>query len=381
MRARARGAGLLVAVLVIVTVAAFAVVVGASQSGGDIQGNDALADSIEALYLAESGVERALKRYATGAANCGATAPTLQETITDLNQLGLGAASGRSIDILEGLTTDFGNVALVSSQTQCRVRVTARINASNVSRTIHAIVDRNLLQGANNHNFNNTSTAGAPDAAWTFQPANTYRDGGGPDGAFPNCRRSVWFVKTTGGGGAVTASGSTTIPVLPVPVTVAAPSTTTVHFHRRAVERGAHATCTAFAGAAAFTCAAAAGQPTTVCFRMTGTAPGSPWLSGNSNFSPTVDIGAVACPYAPNPCDTDYSPAYPTKNFVTINVAAGAPARRTVNSLEYSIRLQTAGRREIFIDNIEAVNTTALDAARVQIWRDCSAAADPATCL
>ena len=377
MRARARGAGLLVVVLVIVTVAAFAVVVGASQSGGDIQGNDALADSIEALYLAESGVERALKRYATGAAVCGALG---ELPITDLNQLGLGAASGRTITILDGLTTDFSNAPLVSSQTQCRVRVTARIDASNVSRTIHAIVDRNLLQGANNHNFNNTSLAAAPDAAWTFQPANTYRDNGGPDGAFPNCRRSAWFVKTTNGAGAVTASASTTIPVLPVPVTVAAPSATTVYFHRRVVDRGAHATCTAFAGGAVFACAAA-GNDSTVCFRMTGTAPGSPWLSGNSNFNPTVDIGAVACPYAPNPCDTNYSPAYPAKNFVTINIVACAPARRTVNTLEYSIRLQNAGRREIFIDNIEAVNTTALDAARVQVWRDCSAAADPATCL
>jgi hypothetical protein len=378
MRARAKGAGLLVVVLVIVTVAAFAVVVGASQSGGDIQGNDAIADSIEALYLAESGVERALKRYATGAAACGALG---ELPITDLSQLGLGAVSGRTITILDGLTTDFSNVALVSSQTQCRVRVTARINASNVSRTIHAIVDRNLLQGANNHNFNNTSLAAAPDAAWTFQPANTYRDNGGPDGTFPNCRRAAWFVKTTAGAGAVTASGTTTIPVLPVAVTVAAPSTTTVHFHRRAVERGAHATCTAFAGAATFTCPAAAGQPTTVCFRMTGTAPGSPWTSTNSNFTPTVNIGAVACPYAPDPCSTNYTPGYPTKDSVTINIAAAAPARRTINTLAYSIRLQTNNRREIFIDNIEAVNTTALDAARVHVWRDCSAAADPATCL
>ena len=380
MRARARGAGLLIVVLLIVTVAAFAVVVGASRSGGDIQGNDALADSIEALYLAESGVERALKRYATGAAACGALG---EPPITDLNQLGLGAVSGRTITILDGLTTDFSNppVALVSSQTQCRVRVTARINASNVSRTIHAIVDRNLLQGSNNHNFNNTSLAGAPDAAWTFQPANTYRDNGGPDGVFPNCRRSAWFVKTTPGAGAVNASGTTAIPALPVPVTVAAPSATTVHFHRRVVNRGAHATCVAFAGGAAFNCPAAGGQPSTVCFRMTGTAPGSPWTSNNSNFTPTVNIGAVACPYAPNPCSTDYSPAYPTKNFVTINIAAGAPARRTITALAYSIRLQTNNRREIFIDNIEAVNTTALDAARVHVWRDCSAAADPATCL
>ena len=53
------------------TAAAFAVLVAASQSGGDIQATDANADSLQALFLAETGVERALKRFATGTA-CGA---------------------------------------------------------------------------------------------------------------------------------------------------------------------------------------------------------------------------------------------------------------------------------------------------------------------
>ena len=154
-----------------------------------------------------------------------------------------------------------------------------------------------------------------------------------------------------------------------------------MHFHRRAVERGAHATCTAFAGAAAFTCPAAAGQPTTVCFRMTGHSARQPWTSTNSNFTPDGERRRSGLSLRAEPCSTDYSPAYPTKNSVAINIAAAAPARRTINTLQYSIRLQNNNRREIFIDNIEAVNTTALDAARVQVWRDCSRAADPATCL
>jgi hypothetical protein len=374
MRARQRGVGLLIPVVLVITVAAFAVIVAASQSGGDIQGSDANADSLQALYVAETGIERALKRFATGTA-CGGA---LAETITDLSSIGLGTTAYR-ITIGAGLTTDFAGVALVSSQTQCRVPVTGTVIASNVSRTIHAIVDRNLLPAANNHNFNNTLAALAPDAAWTFNPPGTYRDNGGPDGTFPNCRRAAWFLKLTAGAAAVNASGSTTIPVLPVPVTVAAPSTTTVYFHRRVVNRGVGAGCVAFVGAAAFTCPAAGGQPSTICFRMTGTGPGSPWTSTNHNYNPgAVNVGAVACPYAPNPCQTNYNPpVYPAKSSVTITIAAGGAARRNITQFAYSMRLQTAGRREIFLDNIEAVNTTALDAARVQVWRDCSTAACP----
>lgn len=378
MKARQRGAGLLIAVLIIVTVAAFAVIVAASQSAGDVRGNDLHADSVQALLLAETGVERALKRFATGT-GCAALA---QAAIVNLSSLQM---SGATITILAGLTTDFNGVPLVASQTQCRVRVTATITASNVSRTIHAIVDRNLLPGTNNPTFNNRLLANSP-TAWTFSPAGTYSDTGGPDGTSPNCRRSarLWIHTAAT---SVTASGSTTIPIVPVPVTVAAPSTTTVYFHRRIVNRGAG--CPNYAGAALFVCPAAA-QAGSICFQMTGTAPGSPWTSGNHNVNPAVTLGAVACPYAPNPCETNYNPpVYPAKSSLTINIAAGAPARRNITAFAFSMRLQDTANpqpvynaaRELFLDNIEAVNTTALDAARVQVWRDCSSAADPVNCV
>jgi hypothetical protein len=304
MRAAQRGAALLVAVILVVTVAAFAVIVAASQSGGDIQGNDAHADSVEALFLAEAGVERALKRYATGAAACGAA---MAEVITDLTQFGIASPSGRTITILAGLTTDFSGAALVSSQTQCRVRVTATINASNVSRTLHAIVDRNLLGGTNNHNLNNPTTAGPPlPGSWVLAPAGTYAQNGGPDGAAP-CNRSAWIWKPTAGGGAgarTVASGTTAIPTLP-PVTVAAGSTTTVHFHWRAVDRGAG--CPAYPGGApAFPCGGpgAAGQDAQTCFRLTSTA-GGPWTSGRRNINPST-AGVAACPSTFNPCSAQY---------------------------------------------------------------------------
>jgi len=84
MRLRQRGVGMLVVVLLVLIVAAFAVIVAASQSGGDIYGSDANADGLQAMLLAETGIERALKRFATGTA-CNALGP---ETINDLTTIG-----------------------------------------------------------------------------------------------------------------------------------------------------------------------------------------------------------------------------------------------------------------------------------------------------
>jgi len=373
MKLRQRGAGLLVAVILIATVAAFAVMVAASQSGGDVRGNDLQADSVQALLLAESGVERALKRYATGT-GCGA----LAEAITNLASL---QTTGATINILAGLGTDFSGAALVSSQSQCRVRVSATINASGVSRTLHAIVDKNLLGGNLNHNFNNPTTAGPP-TTWVFAPAGTYAQNGGPDGALP-CNRSAWIWKPTAGAGAgarTVASGTTPIPTVPA-VTVTAGSVTTVHYHWRALDRPAGG-CAAYPGGApAFPCGGAglAGADAQVCFRLISTA-GGPWTSGRRDINPGAG-GIAACPSTFNPCSTLYEvpnpPVYPTKDSLTI--AHGAAV--TLNSFIYFMRLQNANEREMFLDNIELINPTALNAARVQVWRDCSSAADPVNCV
>jgi hypothetical protein len=64
---------------------------------------------------------------------------------------------------------------------------------------------------------------------------------------------------------------------------------------------------------------------------------------------------------------------------VSFNIA-GAGAR-TITSLRYMLRLQRNGRREMFLDHIEATNTTAIGAAHVRLWRDCSNAPNPVTCV
>ena len=44
------------------------------------------------------------------------------------------------------------------------------------------------------------------------------------------------------------------------------------------------------------------------------------------------------------------------------------------------LRLQQGGRREMYLDHIEATNATAIGAAHVVLWRDCSTALNPVTC-
>ena len=367
MRAAQRGAGLLIGVLLLVTVAAFGAIVAASQSAGDIQGTDAQADSVQALYLAETGLERALKNFAVGTA-CGAA---LSQVITDLSTIGLGTAD-YTITIGAGLTTDFSGATLPA--TRCRIPVTATVNASNVSRTLHAIVDRNLLEGPDNPTFDNPLTAVAP-SGWALNPVNAYADNGGPDGAAASCSRSAWVPKPGAGAGVgQTRRASGTVPIQ---VAVTAGSITTITYHRRLLDVGAGCADLGGPGAVGFPCPLSPGFEGTICFQMVGTGGAGTWLSANDDMVSNLG-GAAACPSNFNPavCSTNYAPPYPTKAAMNVTMTGAT----SVTSFAFFMRVQDAGRREMFLDHIEATNNTAVGAARVQVWRDCSSRTDPVSC-
>ena len=381
MKLRQRGAAMLVVVLLVLTVAAFAVIVAASQSGGDIHGSDANADGMQALFLAESGIERALKRFATGTA-CGAG---LSETITDLSTIGLGTTSHRIV-IGTGETTDFAGVALPA--TQCRVPVTGTVLSGNISRTVHAIVDRNLLGAMTgavvppfNPAFNNPLAAGAP-TSWTLtspgvQPG--YANNGGPDLQGAACSRSAWLLKDRTNNYEVRSMG-----VANVNFTVTGGTNIAVTFHYRINDRGPNGTCVGGGVTAALPaniCGGMGGNEGQVCFRTTDSAGTNSTANFTSDNTVTQN---VACPDAGAvsafaPCQTGYQAGYPTKQTATITV--GGAGTRTITSFRYMMRLQQGGRREMFLDHIEATNTTAIGAAHVRMWRDCSTAANPVTCV
>jgi len=368
MSLRQRGAGMLVAVLLVLTVAAFAVIVAASQSGGDVYGSDANADGLQALLLAESGIERALKRFATGTA-CNALGP---ETINDLTTIGLGNGTNR-IFIDNGVTTDFAGATLPA--TQCRVRVTGTVLAQNVSRTVHAIIDRNLLGAltgtpvpAFNPAFNNPLTGATPSGWTAINPAAAFAANGGPDGTAPNCSRSAWTARDNPGAAANNRRATATAAVQ---FTLTAGSTTNITFHRRVVTRASNCVPLPPAGPAALPAACAAANDSTVCFQLVGTGGPGAWTVASN--AAAAGAGIAACPSTFNPCQTNYQAGYPTK--ISLNVVmTGATS---VTQFVYYLQLQNAGRKELFLDHIEATNPTAIGAAHVRMWRDCSTAPCP----
>jgi hypothetical protein len=370
---RARGAALLIPVLVIVTVAAFAVIVAASQSGGSIQASDANADGLLALFVADSGLERQLKRFATGTAcdtlgdNPGTGPVEASHLITDLSTIGLGTTA-YTVTLSDGLNTDFAGTALPA--TQCRVVVTARSNTSNVSRTIHAIVDRNLLDGLDNPTFNNPLTGATPSGWTALNPPAAFAVNGSPDGTAPNCRRSAWTARNNPGAAANNRRASATAAVS---VAVGAGSATTIRFHRRVITRPVDCGALPPAGPGSLPAACGAGGDSTVCFQLFGTGGPGTWTVGSN--AGTSGGGTVACPSTFNPCSTNY-PGYPGTSFVNVTMTGAT----TLTSFRYWLQLQNAGRKELFLDNIEVTNDTFIGAAHVRVWRDCSTAVNPASC-
>jgi hypothetical protein len=351
-RRAARGAGLLITVSLVLVVAAFAIIVASSFSGSSIRDAAAYGESTEALYLAETAIERALKRFATGTA-CA--------SLTDASAIELISGSGKTFQITKAATTDFSGTAFTASLTQCRVEAEGKAGTNNTTRRVQAILDKNLLGGADNEDFNNPAAAGAP-SGWTLDPATSFANNGGPDGTAPACTRSAWIAKE--GSGAAAGAVRTGSGTRAVSFTVTAGSTTTISYHRRNVTAGTGCASTTFGGT--YPCGGT--NDGTVCFQANGA--GGPWTSSIDDSAATAVGGA--CPQTFNPCSSSYFGA-PTKISLTMTMTGAS----SVTSFAYYMRLRNTGRKEMFIDNIEAVNNTAVGAARVIAWRDCSVASCP----
>jgi hypothetical protein len=187
--------------------------------------NDTLnqSDSVAALFLAESGMERVSWNFS----NTGVCDTTLAE-----GPISQGPDSFNIENLGVGFNTDFTGVALPAEQ--CRVRVVGAVSRSNTSRTLEAIleINANLIQTAN-PDFNDPPGAGPP-TGWTFNQSGAFfgdpwDDFGGPDG-----RRAAFLYKPNPGGGAANGGGSFALSGF----TVTAPITLNMTFDYK-VENGA----------------------------------------------------------------------------------------------------------------------------------------------
>ena len=179
--------------------------------------NDSLLnhDGVAALFLAETGLERAAGQLAAGTVTCG----------TGL--AGSWTLAGGTISIANlgaGFTTDFAGAALPSGQ--CRVQATGTTGLFTAERSIEGVIATsggNFL-GSANSNFNapvgSCVAPGCTPTGWTL-PAGGWDDIGGVGGT-----RAAYVEKPTTGSGTVTTAGQFAMSSF----TITAPTTITLTF-------------------------------------------------------------------------------------------------------------------------------------------------------
>lgn len=143
---RQRGAAALMTVLFLLIVVAFAVLVSLNMSGSDVSDSAYQHNSVHALFLAESGVERASQRYGAGTA-CGA----------GLMEGAIALGSGQFEVVAP---TPFVNGAL------CVVRVRGTIGS--VARTIEAEITRDGATIVFDASNVSASTAQTNILSWSY---------------------------------------------------------------------------------------------------------------------------------------------------------------------------------------------------------------------
>jgi len=229
-----RGAVTLIGALFIIITLALMLAVLQRMAGSDILDSAGQTGSVEALFLAESGMEHAAAIYSTGTCDVG---------LTTGSPVTFGSGSFSIEDIGGNFNTDFSGTAL--SAGECRIRVTGNVAALGAQRVIEAIFSKgggNLLADAN-ANFNepvNPPPFGVcipilcTPTGWTFNPLSflnwPWDDLGGPGGD----NRAARVRRANNGNASTTGGGSFALSAF----TVTAPTTLTLDFEYKVQSSG-----------------------------------------------------------------------------------------------------------------------------------------------
>ena len=207
---RQRGAATILAVVFLVISVSLMVLAALNMAGSDITDTAMTSDAIEALFIAESGIEHAAHAFASGTA------------CLDLAPVGPVAFGRGQFQVTDAGTTDFLGAALPASQ--CRITVRGQAGARDATRRIEAILRAggNLLAN-DNADFNDPEGAPGPPDGWSLSPGG-WDDGGGPDGS-----RSAYISIDDSGKGDVNTAGAFGL----TSFTVTAPTTLSMEFDYR----------------------------------------------------------------------------------------------------------------------------------------------------
>lgn len=211
-----RGAVTVLGALVIVITLVLMIEVLHRMAGSDILDTALQNDSVEALFVAETGIEHASYLFGN------------TTTCADLALVGPVSAGRGDFDISNSFLTG----------SECTIRITATAGALGAQRVVEAVLQSagNLLGDAN-ANFDDPPAPppcvapGCVPTGWTFS-AGAWQDGGGPSGAADD--RAAYVVKPNPGGSEATTAGSFGL----TPFTVTAPTTLTLSFDYQVVTSG-----------------------------------------------------------------------------------------------------------------------------------------------
>jgi len=211
---RQGGAVTLIGALFIIITLALMVVVLQRMAASDVLDTTVQSDAIEALFIAETGIEHASYLYASG---------TPCDDLSLLNNIEAGRG-------------DFDIMALAPVGSECQIRVRGEITAFGVQRVIEATLrnDGGNLLGSANPDFDEPPGACVDPCrptGWDNLPAGGWDDNGGPSGAGD---RAAYVEKPTNGSGTATTAGSFGLTAF----TVTAPTTLTLEFDYKVIASG-----------------------------------------------------------------------------------------------------------------------------------------------
>jgi len=217
-----RGAVTLVGALFIIITLALMVQVLNRTAGSDMLDSAVQSDSVEAFFIAESGLEYAAAAYNTG---------TCDSSLANGTPINVGRGSFTVENIGAEFTSDFSGALLPA--TDCRIRVTGSIPTLAVQRVVEAVFskDDNLL-GTANADFDEPEMlcSTCSPTGWNL-PADGWEDDAGPDGTGDRAAR---VEKPTNGPTAATIAGAFGL----TPFTVTAPVTLTLEYDYKASGTG-----------------------------------------------------------------------------------------------------------------------------------------------
>lgn len=305
-----RGAVTLMGALVLIITLVLMIEVLHRMAASDILDTSVQNDAVEALFIAETGIEHASYLFANNTA------------CADLALVGPVSAGRGSFDVSAS--------TLVGSE--CSIRVTATAGVLGAQRVVEAVLknEGNLLGSANSgfdEPYPCTPVNSCPPTGWTL-PAGGWQDFGGPSASSSPpvvYDRAAYVEKPIPGPSTATTAGSFGL----TPFTVTAPTTLTLSFDYEVVTSGGSS------------------KEAELSFALT---------DGTSTYSAT-----------PAPFESGHTGGY-VNTTVSIDIGGSGPV--TITEFSFTLFAKAGQPKQIWLDNLDLRDPAGGGSVALRQWRE-----------